>query len=407
MNVHQSISDQLFDLVGNTMAVFMVYLFVEANLSRLPQRVSRPVILTAVYCGLTLLALSMGVEVMPGVLMDPRFGIVVAATLTLGWRSGLAVGLCAGAVRLAAGGVGAVPGSLGVVLAWAGTWMCLVWHQRAEVRRTEGALPVWVVVVSSLMGALAPVMGLLWLAQARGLSVDSDLFVAIGLAQFVVAVLLWLAIALTTSRTQALRDLQQSNQALLQSFRQTIGALASAVLHRDPGAATHQRRVAALAVAVGQKLGLSGLRLEGLEMAALIHDIGQIEIPVEILSRPGLLTDAELGLVRLHPQMGYEILKDVSTPWPLAEIVYQHHENLDGSGYPRQLSGDAILLEARILRVCDIVEAMSSHRAFRPAVGLKQALDELRQMSGKQLDPQVVQACLALFERDGYQLPGV
>lgn len=407
MNVHQSISDQLFDLVSDTMAVFMVFLFVEANLSRLPQRVSRLLALTVVYCGLTLLALSMGVEVMPGVRMDPRFGIVVAATLTLGWRSGLAVCLCAAAIRMASGGVGAVPGSVGVILAWAGTVACIAWHRHGEARSTTAVLPVWVVVSSSLIGAAAPVAGLLWLEHTAAVPVQSDLLAAIGSAQFVVAVLLWLAIALTSSRTQALIDLQQSNQALVQSFRQTIAALASAVLHRDPGAATHQRRVAALAVAVGQKLGLSGQRLEGLEMAALVHDIGQIEIPSEILSRPGSLTEAEISLVRLHPQMGYEILKDVSTPWPLAEIVYQHHENLDGSGYPRHLTGEAILLEARIVRVCDIVEAMSSHRAFRPAVGLEQALAEVRRMSGKQLDPQVVQACLALFEQEGYQLPGV
>jgi HD-GYP domain-containing protein (c-di-GMP phosphodiesterase class II) len=137
-------------------------------------------------------------------------------------------------------------------------------------------------------------------------------------------------------------------------------------------------------------------------MAGAIHDIGKISVPAEVLSRPGKLSAIEMELVRQHPQQGYEILKDVQTSWPLAEIVYQHHERLDGSGYPRGLKGEEILLEARILGVADVVEAMASYRPYRPSLGIDAALEEIENKKGLLYDPEVVDACSRLFREKGF-----
>ena len=134
----------------------------------------------------------------------------------------------------------------------------------------------------------------------------------------------------------------------------------------------------------------------------LVHDLGKIYIPAEILSKPGRLTDLEFSLIKNHSQVGYDILKTVAFPWPIAQIVLQHHERMDGFGYPHGLSGEDILLEARILNVADVVEAMSSHRPYRPALGVEQALEEISQNSGSFYDPTVVEVCLALFTRQGF-----
>ncbi len=188
-------------------------------------------------------------------------------------------------------------------------------------------------------------------------------------------------------------------------LEQIIETLSGALAERDPYTVGHQRRVADLALAIGRAMQLAPHRLEALELAALVHDIGQIEIPSEIISRPGPLTPAEMALVQQHPVMGYEILKDVQSPWPLADIVHQHHENLDGSGYPRGLAGDAICLEARILRVCDIIEAMSSHRVYRSSHPMGSVLEEVQRMAGRELDAEVVRIGVALIRREGYAFP--
>ncbi len=191
--------------------------------------------------------------------------------------------------------------------------------------------------------------------------------------------------------------LQKNYQLMHDSFRSTIRAMASIVEIRDPYTAGHQRRVAELAQALAERLELGERRSEGVYMAALIHDIGKIHVPSEILSKPGRLSDLEYALIQTHPAVGAEALQTVPFPWPLQEMVRQHHERLDGSGYPRGLSGDEILLEARILCVADVVEAMQSHRPYRPALGQDVALEEVRRGSGKTFDGAVVEACLGLF----------
>ncbi len=176
----------------------------------------------------------------------------------------------------------------------------------------------------------------------------------------------------------------------------TIGAVASVAEHRDPYTAQHQERVAMLASAIATELGLDERTVDGIHLAATIHDIGKIEVPSDILTKPRKLTPAEFELVKLHPNVGYDILKDIEFPWPIAEMVRQHHEYLDGSGYPHGLRGDEILLQSRILTVADIVDAVASHRPYRPALGLEAAIAIVRERAETQLDPAVVEACAAL-----------
>jgi len=200
------------------------------------------------------------------------------------------------------------------------------------------------------------------------------------------------------------RERDAANAALQKVLLQTIEAVALTVEKRDPYTAGHQQRVAALAVAIAEEMGLDGQRIEGIRIGGLIHDIGKITVPAEYLARPGALSEAEFLVIRAHPEVGYEIMKGVESPWPLSLMILQHHERLDGSGYPQGLEGDGILLEARILAVADVVEAMASHRPYRPALGLEPALDEIQAGRGTRFDARVVDACLRLFRERDYRL---
>jgi putative nucleotidyltransferase with HDIG domain len=173
---------------------------------------------------------------------------------------------------------------------------------------------------------------------------------------------------------------------------------------RDPYTAGHQIRTADLASAIATEMGLPQDKIDGLRMASSIHDIGKLSIPAEILSKPTKLTDIEFSLIKEHSQSGYEMLKNVESPWPLAQIVYQHHERMNGSGYPRNLKGDEILIEARIMAVADVVEAMASHRPYRSALGIEAALEEIEKNKGILYDNDVAVACLRLFREKGYEL---
>lgn len=177
----------------------------------------------------------------------------------------------------------------------------------------------------------------------------------------------------------------------------TIGALAATTERRDPYTAGHQRRVTGLACEIAAKMGMNGQQLEGLRVASFMHDIGKIAIPAEILSKPGRLSENEFNLIKEHPKIAYEVLKDIDFPWPVAEIVLQHHERIDGSGYPRHLKGDEIMMEARILATADVVEAMSSHRPYRAALGVDAALAEINSKKGASLDADVVEACTEII----------
>ena len=203
-------------------------------------------------------------------------------------------------------------------------------------------------------------------------------------------------------RKRAEEELQRSFERLRRTLEGTVNTLVSAIEIRDPYTAGHQRRVTQLACAIAKEMGLPKEQIEGLRMAGMIHDLGKISIPAEILSKPGGLNELEWGIIKAHSQVGYDILKPVEFPWPVAEIVLQHHERLDGSGYPASLSGEEIMLEARILAVADVVEAMASHRPYRPPRGLDKALEEISRNRGVLYDPEVVDVCLKLFTEKGF-----
>lgn len=204
------------------------------------------------------------------------------------------------------------------------------------------------------------------------------------------------------SRKRAEEEALETLEGLRRAVKTTIQVLTMAIETKDPCTASHQRRATDLARTIATEMGLPKEKIEGIRMAGAIHDIGKIPIPVEILSKPTKLTDNELSLVRCHAQHGYEILKDVESSWPLAEIAHQHHERRNGSGYPQGLKDEDILLEARILAVADVVEAMASFRPYRPAMGIDAALEEIEKNKGILYDPEVVDTCLRLFREKGF-----
>ncbi len=205
-----------------------------------------------------------------------------------------------------------------------------------------------------------------------------------------------IAYGVTALRTRA--DRAETAARLGQAMEDMVRVLANAVEQRDPYTAGHQQRVAEIADAIAAKLGLPVEQRRGLHLAALVHDVGKISVPAEILSRPGKLTKLQLGMVQSHAQAGYDILKSAAFPWPIADIILQHHERLDGSGYPNGLKGAQILFEARILAVADVVEAMSTHRPYRAALGLDAAIAELQAAKGRLYEPTVVEACIQVMD---------
>jgi putative two-component system response regulator len=197
-------------------------------------------------------------------------------------------------------------------------------------------------------------------------------------------------------------SLKRITEELRRTIDGIIHTIALTVETRDPYTAGHQRRVADLARAIALELKLSEESVEGTYLAGLIHDLGKISIPAEILSKPGLLSKNEFNLIKEHPQIGYDILKEIEFPWPIADIVFQHHERIDGTGYPSGLIKESILIEARIIAVADVVEAIASHRPYRPSLGIDLALREIRKNSGSLYDAHIVDICAALFEEKGF-----
>lgn len=203
-------------------------------------------------------------------------------------------------------------------------------------------------------------------------------------------------------RKQTEKKLKQTTEKLMMSVEGTIQAIARMVEIRDPYTAGHQRRVTQLACAIAKRMDFSEDQINALNLAGIIHDVGKIQVPAEILANPDGLSEAAFSMIKTHPLAGYEILKTIDFPWPIAEIIYQHHERINGSGYPQGLSGENILLEARVLAVADVVEAMSSHRPYRPALGINKALAEITQGKGILYDTNVVDNCITLFKEDSF-----
>ncbi|MBU4478572.1 MAG: HD-GYP domain-containing protein [Candidatus Omnitrophica bacterium] len=201
-------------------------------------------------------------------------------------------------------------------------------------------------------------------------------------------------------------ELQQSIDRLKRILLESVDALASAAEKRDPYTAGHQQRVAALACEIAKELGFSEEQIEGIKIAGVLHDIGKIYVPDALLTKISKLTDAEFSEIKNHAKFGYDILKKIEFSWPVAQIVFQHHERLNGSGYPQKLSGEEIILEARIVGVADVVEAMAAPRPYRAALGIDTALNEIMRHKGTLYDPEVVDICCRLFREKGYRLTG-
>jgi len=212
------------------------------------------------------------------------------------------------------------------------------------------------------------------------------------------------ALGMRTEREEAEKELKESFGKLRKALNGTVNALTEILQRRDPYTAGHQIRVAKLACAIAREMGLSEDRIEGIRIAGLLHDIGKITLPSDILARSGQISTLETDIIETHAQVGYEIIKTIEFPWPVLDAVLQHQERLDGSGYPSGLSGDKIILEARILAVADVIEAMSSHRPYRPTLGMDMALKEITENRGIRYDPDVVDACLRLINEQGYTI---
>lgn len=206
-----------------------------------------------------------------------------------------------------------------------------------------------------------------------------------------------------TQRKQAEQKIKQGYEKLQRTMEATIYIISKIIETRDPYTSGHQNTVSQLAVAIAQEMKLPEDKIEGIRIAALIHDIGKINIPAEILSKPSKLNEMEFSLIKNHPKIGYDILRKIDFSWPVAKIVLQHHEKIDGSGYPQGLKGEKILLEAKIIGVADVVEVTSSHRPYRPAFGIDKALEEISQNRGILYDPEVVDTCIKLFKEKGFE----
>ena len=204
-------------------------------------------------------------------------------------------------------------------------------------------------------------------------------------------------------RNRAEEELRDSLKKLRTAMESIVGALVLAIEKKDPYTSGHQKRVATFASAIAKEMGLPQDQIDGVRMAAMIHDIGKNAIPGQILSKPAKLGKLEMEMIKEHPQLGYDILKGIEFPWPVAEMVLQHHERIDGSGYPQGLSGDEIYLGAKILGVADVVEAMASHRPYRPALGLDRAMDGISKNRGILYEPDVVDAGLRLLREKGFE----
>jgi len=209
-----------------------------------------------------------------------------------------------------------------------------------------------------------------------------------------------------TDLKQAEEDLKKSNERLEAIFSGTVSALAVTTEKRDQYTAGHQHRVASLACAIAREMGLSEQMIHNINIAGTLHDIGKLYVPLDILSQTGKLTEIEKLFVKTHPAAGYDIVKSIPFDGPIAEIILQHHERMDGTGYPRGLAGEDILLEARILSVADVVEAMASHRPYRAALGVDKALEEIQKNAGQLYDKSVVEACAKLIKYNGFQFAG-
>ena len=323
--------------------------------------------------------------------------ILAAAGDARGYLDGLQASWDNSAPGCGPAGTAIRTGTIQVIPDISGSAACRPWHERARASGLASLVVIPICPDDTVFGVL--------IVYSRELAAfgDEEVRLLEKLADDI-------GYGIRTRNTQrayqeSLEERAKQADKLRATFESVITALAATVEQRDPYTAGHQRRVADLAVAIARELGLDEDRIEGLRIASTIHDIGKTAIPGEILTRPGRLSPLEFEMVNRHAQFGYDIVKAIDFPWPVAQAIYQHHERLDGSGYPRGLKGDAIILEARIIAVADTVEAMSSHRPYRVGLGVEKALAQVKAEAGITLDANVVSACVKLLEKNS-QAPG-
>lgn len=386
-------------LSGGGVALLIVALFLGiSNLAGLYLSMrSQHVVRSGLFLLAALAIMTFPVYVNGDTLLDQRTAILAVTTLFGGFVTSVLTAAAMLAYRAYFGGSAMLAGMAGIVLTLLVCQLLVTWWRRRPAATAyDGRLILAAGIAAGLCAALS-----LLLVQPH--TAGWALFRNEGLAMFLVQVvstcLFGFVLRLHVERQRNLDELEQKNGALRDALVQTISALSAAMMHRDPGVASHEKRMTELAVAIGAEMGFDSDRLQGLRLAAMVHDIGMMQLPAEILMRPRKLTEQEFALVKLHAQNGYEILRTVHFPWPLADIVSQHHENFDGSGYPSGVAGRQILLDARILRVADSMEAMLSHRPFRRAYDLEHALARLEEGKGKAYDPEVADACIRLFRQ--------
>ncbi|MGC2855787.1 HD domain-containing phosphohydrolase [Novispirillum sp. DQ9] len=343
------------------------------------------------------LTIAVGTYVDAGVLFDQRGAIIGLSVLHAGPLGGALTALSAGMARWWVGGAGALAGLSGILLNVVLAVAVLRVLDRAVIK--DQRIRLLAVGMAVGVGEASSV----WLVP--GLADAGRLAAVLFAAQFSGTLLIGGMLGVLEERRRLRGALKERVNRLNSVLHQMIDAFTTATVHTDPYTAGHERRVADLCKVIGQRMGLSQDRLDGLVVAAQTHDIGQMSIPPEILLRPGRLTPLETRFVAQHPEVGAQILSSVDFPWPVAAIVRQHHENCDGTGYPDGLVQQDILLEARILRVADTMEALCSHRPFRDAFSYDEALGMLEDLKGSAFDPDVVDCCRTLVSQDGYRFP--
>ncbi len=347
-----------------------------------------------------------------GILLDPRGAVIGLATAYTGALGGFLTALACAAARWWIGGPSMIPGLVAIGGDWLAAMVVVFWlWPRLAAGEPDGARS-WRsnrLARLTLLGVAVSTTQTLPLLLIPATPETPSAFAAFALPFFLIqclGALLFGSMVDIIERRRALDDMARSRLIKLDAvLRQTIDAFTKFTVHTDPYTAGHEARVTDLCVALARRLDFDAERLRGMELAAKTHDIGQMQVPSEILLRPRRLTPLEYEFVKKHPDVGWEILHSIDFPWRVADIVRQHHENFDGTGYPQGLKGEDILVEARILRVADMLESLCSHRPFRSALPLDEAMETLMAARGGALDPLIVDHCVALVAQGGYCFP--
>lgn len=389
--------ESAFAITANAATLYIIYILALAAGESLRLVRHSKLLDGVVFSMLMLLASFQGVELSENVRIDLHGALIAIAVLLIGWKRALLPLVAGIAGELVFTRGGELPSIAGAVLGYLTVTAIVAVSLRSNANPPS---TLRLFLISAVAASLANALPMLVRTGADFSDVAASFLFEL-LGALMIGGLAWF----TRSRNAALVKSEHLVGQMKQAIMDAAVALGSAMMHRDPVTAHHQERVADLATAIGWKMGIEAHQLEGLTLAGLLHDIGQIEVPSEILSRPGKISFNEIALIRLHPEIGAKILEKIRFQTSVADVVRQHHENYDGTGYPAGLRGEEILISARIMRVADVVDAMSSARPFRPAFRIEEALAEIEHMRGKQFDPVVVDACLSLFREDGYALP--